>query len=48
MNVEPTTGSDTATGARLLARVERIPLTRFHLRVASILGVGTFSTRSTR
>lgn len=39
MNVEPTTA---ATGARLLARVERIPLTRFHLRVASILGVGTF------
>lgn len=26
----------------LLGRVERVPLSRFHLRVASILGVGTF------
>jgi len=29
-------------GAELLGRMERIPLTRFHLRIASILGVGTF------
>lgn len=32
----------TAEGAALLGRMERVPLTRFHLRVASILGVGTF------
>jgi putative MFS transporter len=32
----------TAEAAQLLARVERIPLTRFHLRIASILGVSTF------
>jgi putative MFS transporter len=34
---------DRATeGAALLGRMERVPLTRFHLRIASILGVGTF------
>jgi putative MFS transporter len=31
-----------AEGAALLGRMERVPLTRFHLRIASILGVGTF------
>ncbi|WP_162831587.1 MFS transporter [Amycolatopsis thermalba] len=41
MSIEPTAARATAAAA-LLARVERIPLTRYHLRVASILGVGTF------
>ncbi|WP_181138429.1 MFS transporter [Streptomyces sp. Ru73] len=49
MSIQPTAartapeavdGHDTA-GA-LLARVDRIPLTRFHLRIAGLLGVGTF------
>lgn len=36
-------GDDVAgEGAALLNRMERVPLKRFHLRVASILGVGTF------
>jgi MFS transporter, putative metabolite:H+ symporter len=34
--------SQAAEGAALLGRMERVPLTRFHLRIASILGVGTF------
>ncbi|WP_219412418.1 MFS transporter [Pseudonocardia nigra] len=44
MSIEPTAGraAPPADGAALLDRVERIPLTRFHLRIASILGVGTF------
>jgi putative MFS transporter len=43
MSIDPT--ADRAAphaGAALLDRVERIPVTRFHLRIASILGVGTF------
>lgn len=48
MSAEPTAehqlpaGPDAREGAALLARVERVPLTRLHLRIASILGVGTF------
>lgn len=39
---EPTRTDTAAEGAALLGRMERVPLTRFHLRIASILGVGTF------
>ncbi|MCU1615059.1 MAG: hypothetical protein JWO98_2599 [Frankiales bacterium] len=35
-------GARTAEGAALLGRLERLPLTRFHLRIASILGLATF------
>src|SRR5919198_147100 len=38
----PETARTSADGAALLGRMERVPLTRFHLRTASILGVGTF------
>lgn len=40
----PTVPTDdhASEGAALVARMERIPLTRLHLRIASILGVGTF------
>jgi putative MFS transporter len=34
--------ADGTEAAALLGRMERVPLTRFHLRIASILGVGTF------
>jgi MFS transporter, putative metabolite:H+ symporter len=30
------------TGESLVSRIEQVPLSRFHLKVASILGVGTF------
>jgi MFS transporter, putative metabolite:H+ symporter len=39
---EPARPETPTEGAELLGRMERVPLTRFHLRVASILGVGTF------
>jgi MFS transporter, putative metabolite:H+ symporter len=35
-------GARAAQGAALLSRMERVPLTRFHLRIALILGLGTF------
>ncbi|MCU1663858.1 MAG: hypothetical protein JWR58_3923, partial [Pseudonocardia sp.] len=35
-------GARAAEGAALLGRMERLPLTRIHLRIALILGLGTF------
>jgi len=33
---------DVARRSEILARLERLPFSRFHLRLAAILGVGTF------
>lgn len=43
MTVPESTGRRTATEAdRLVARIERVPVSRFHVRVAATLGAGTF------
>jgi len=39
---ESTASVDVARRSEILARLERLPFSRFHLRLAAILGVGTF------